>query len=158
MSAQVPNNQPPTDAAVVQTAPTEAATVPTETTITSTPADVVTTSTQPVEPQPDMQQAPVEANADTTQQQAAQDAQVIDAVGQALATEEISAEDIITAMVADTFGLSVNGANALVNLLLQDAAQDLVEAQTDEAMMQPTDTQQVPPMDNQQQGMIPPNA
>lgn len=157
MSAQVPNNQPPTDAAVVQTAPTEAATVPTETTITSTPADVVTTSTQPVEPQPDMQQAPVEASAET-QQQAAQDAQVIDAVGQALATEEISAEDIITAMVADTFGLSVNGANALVNLLLQDAAQDLVEAQTDEAMMQPTDTQQVPPMDNQQQGMIPPNA
>lgn len=146
MSAQVPNNQPPVDAAVVQTAPTETTTVPTETTITSTPADVVTTDTQPVE-----------ADADT-QQQAAQDAQVIDAVGQALATEEISAEDIITAMVADTFGLSVNGANALVNLLLQDAAQDLVEAQTDEAMMQPTDMQQVPPMDNQQQGMTPPNA
>lgn len=157
MSAQVPNNQTPVDAAVVQTAPTETTTVPTETTITSTPADVVTTDTQPVEPQSDMQQAPVEAGVDT-QQQAAQDAQVIDAVGQALATEEISAEDIITAMVADTFGLSVNGANALVNLLLQDAAQDLVEAQTDEAMMQPTDTQQVPPMDNQQQGMIPPNA
>ena len=157
MSAQVPNNQTPVDAAVVQTAPTEATTVPTETTITSTPANVVTTDTQPVEPQSDMQQAPVEADPDT-QQQAAQDAQVIDAVGQALATEEISAEDIITAMVADTFGLSVNGANALVNLLLQDAAQDLVEAQTGEAMMQPTDMQQVPPMDNQQQGMTPPNA
>lgn len=79
--------------------------------------------------------APVEqtAPADTTQAQveqaptAEQEQQVIDGVAQGLADDEITAEDIMTAVLSDSLGLSPNGARSLFQLLMQDLADDATE-------------------------------
>lgn len=98
-------------------------------------------------PQPEVapaeQTAPVEqtAPADTTQAPAtegqpteAQEQQVIEGVAQGLADDEITAEDIMTAVLSDSLGLSPNGARSLFQLLMQDLADD-AQAETD--MTQP---------------------
>ena len=98
-------------------------------------------------PQPEVapaeQTVPVEqtAPADTTQAPAtegqpteAQEQQVIEGVAQGLADDEITAEDIMTAVLSDSLGLSPNGARSLFQLLMQDLADD---AQAEANMTQP---------------------
>lgn len=88
-------------------------------------------------PQPEVapaeQTVPVEQTtpADTTQAPAtegqpteAQEQQVIEGVAQGLADDEITAEDIMTAVLSDSLGLSPNGARSLFQLLMQDLADD----------------------------------
>lgn len=79
--------------------------------------------------------------ADTTQAPAtegqpteAQEQQVIEGVAQGLADDEITAEDIMTAVLSDSLGLSPNGARSLFQLLMQDLADD---AQAEADMTQP---------------------
>lgn len=64
----------------------------------------------------------------------AQEQQVIDGVAQGLADDEITAEDIMTAVLSDSLGLSPNGARSLFQLLMQDLADD---AQVETDMTQP---------------------
>lgn len=97
-------------------------------------------------PQPEVapaeQTTPVDtAPADTTpapategQPTEAQEQQVIEGVAQGLADDEITAEDIMTAVLSDSLGLSPNGARSLFQLLMQDLADD-AQAETD--MTQP---------------------
>ena len=95
-------------------------------------------------PQPEVAPAaPVEQTtpADTTQAPAtegqpteAQEQQVIEGVAQGLADDEITAEDIMTAVLSDSLGLSPNGARSLFQLLMQDLADD---AQEETDMTQP---------------------
>ena len=98
-------------------------------------------------PQPEVapaeQTVPVEQTtpADTTQAPApegqpteAQEQQVIEGVAQGLADDEITAEDIMTAVLSDSLGLSPNGARSLFQLLMQDLADD---AQAEADMTQP---------------------
>lgn len=88
------------------------------------------------------QTAPVDTTpADTTtapategQPTEAQEQQVIEGVAQGLADDEITAEDIMTAVLSDSLGLSPNGARSLFQLLMQDLADD---AQEETDMTQP---------------------
>lgn len=68
------------------------------------------------------------------EQVTANDQQVVEAVAQGLADEEITAEDIMTAVLSDALGISPQGAQSLFRLLMTELAD---EAQT------PTDN--VPP-------------
>lgn len=82
----------------------------------------------PAEQQPaaPVEEAPVtpEAVAPTEQvppeQVAAKDQQVVDAVAQGLADEEITAEDIMTAVLSDALGISPQGAQSLFRLLMTE--------------------------------------
>ena len=98
-------------------------------------------------PQPEVapaeQTVPVEQTtpADTTpapategQPTEAQEQQVLEGVAQGLADDEITAEDIMTAVLSDSLGLSPNGARSLFQLLMQDLADD---AQEEADMTQP---------------------
>lgn len=53
-------------------------------------------------------------------EQPPQEEQVIEEVAQGLADEEITAEDIMVAVLSDSLGLSPNGARSLFQLLMQD--------------------------------------
>lgn len=64
----------------------------------------------------------------------AQEQQVIEGVAQGLADDEITAEDIMTAVLSDSLGLSPNGARSLFQLLMQDLADD---AQAEAGMTKP---------------------
>lgn len=71
--------------------------------------------------------APVDVNAapvDNTEMQAAptpeQEAQVVEAVAEDLAADIITAEDIMLAMISQTFGVSAQAASALFNIFMQD--------------------------------------
>lgn len=124
MAMNTPNNQPqdvqPTVAPEVQAAPEVA---------------------QPVEQAaPAPEQVPAEGAAPKEQE-----AQVIEEVAQGLADDEISAADIMTAVLSDTLGLSPSGAQSLFNLLMEDLMSD---AQEQQQQQQPQD---VPP--EQPQGM-----
>lgn len=78
---------------------------------------------QPAAP---VEEAPVtpETIAQTEQvppeQVAAKDQQVVDAVAQGLADEEITAEDIMTAVLSDALGISPQGAQSLFRLLMTE--------------------------------------
>lgn len=92
-------------------------------------------------PQPEVAPAEQTAPADTTQAPTtegqpteAQEQQVLEGVAQGLADDEITAEDIMTAVLSDSLGLSPNGARSLFQLLMQDLADD---AQEETDMMQP---------------------
>ena len=82
----------------------------------------------PVEPQPaaPVEEAPVtpEAAAPTEQvppeQAAANDQQVVEAVAQGLADDEITAEDIMTAVLSDALGITPQGAQSLFRLLMSE--------------------------------------
>lgn len=112
------------------------------------PQDVQPTVTPEVQAAPEVAQ-PVEQAAPAPEQVPAegaapqeQEAQVIEEVAQGLADDEISAADIMTAVLSDTLGLSPSGAQSLFNLLMEDLMSDVQEQQ------QPQD---VPP--EQPQGM-----
>ena len=67
------------------------------------------------------------------QAQEQQDAEVINAVGQAIADEQITATDIMTALLSDSFGLSPVGAQSLMQILLGELVD---EATPDEVVTQ----------------------
>ena len=54
------------------------------------------------------------------EQVVAKDQQVVDAVAQGLADEEITAEDIMTAVLSDALGISPQGAQSLFRLLMTE--------------------------------------
>lgn len=130
MQQPIPPEQTPQTVDVQQTAPADTTVVPTETTVTETPVDVVTTDTVPV----DTTAAPVDAQPATeapaqvdevTQQQV--DDAAIETVANALAEDEITAEDIMVAILTETLGVSPNAAQSLFNLLLQDTMTDVAD-------------------------------
>lgn len=93
------------------------------------PQVVVTPAEQqpaaPVEETPTAPEAVTpEATAPTEQvppeQVVAKDQQVVDAVAQGLADEEITAEDIMTAVLSDALGISPQGAQSLFRLLMTE--------------------------------------
>lgn len=87
------------------------------------------TPAAPVEQTTPTADAPVEQAPTVEQEQ-----QVINEVAQGLADDEITAEDIMTAVLSDSLGLSPNGARSLFQLLMQDLADD---AQAEADMTQP---------------------
>lgn len=90
----------------------------------------------PVEETPAAPEAVAPAKQVPPEQVAAKDQQVVDAVAQGLADEEITAEDIMTAVLSDALGISPQGAQSLFRLLMTEL--------TDEAQA-PTDN--VPPQE-----------
>lgn len=95
----------------------------------------------PVEETPAMSEQTVSAEQvppeqASPEQVVAKDQQVVDAVAQGLADEEITAEDIMTAVLSDTLGISPQGAQSLFRLLMTELVD---EAKT------PTDN--VPPQE-----------
>lgn len=86
------------------------------------------------QPSADVAQAPV------TEQPLTQEQQVIDAVAQGLVDEEITAADIMTAVLSDSLGISPAGAQSLFQLLMSELVDDVNETEGDTV---PTDV--VPP-------------
>lgn len=72
------------------------------------------------------------------QEQATNDAQVVETVAQGLANDEVTAEDIFVAMLSEQFGISPSSAVTLLQLLLQDMMDDTTEVEETEVI----DTQQ----------------
>lgn len=94
----------------------------------------------PVEPQPaaPVEEAPVTpepaaapAEQVPPEQAAANDQQVVEAVAQGLADEEITAEDIMTAVLSDALGITPQGAQSLFRLLMSELV-DEEQAPTEE--------------------------
>lgn len=131
MQQPIPPEQQPQTVDVQQTAPTEAAVVPTDTVVTETPVDVVTTDTVPADVAPVDAQAPVEpvdaqpATDAVTQEQV--DEAAIETVASALQEDEITAEDIMAAILTETLGVSDSAARSLFNLLLQDTVSEVAD-------------------------------
>lgn len=132
MQQPIPPEQQPQTVDVQQTAPTEAAVVPTDTVVTETPVDVVTTDTIPADAADTVDTAAVEAVEtpeavdNVTQEQV--DNAAIETVESALQEDEITAEDIMAAILTETLGVSDSAARSLFNLLLQDTVEDVAEA------------------------------
>lgn len=99
------------------------------------PVDTTATPEAPTMEQPVAEQAPVEPQM--------QEQEVVENIAEGLANEEISARDIMTAVLSDTLGLSPNTANALVDLLQADLI--------DEAVNEETTMEQMPDGEQQQQ-------
>ena len=116
MSMNLPPEQQQQQASV----PVDATQMPVDQQAATAPMD---TSTIPV----DSSAAPV----DNTQTQAApspeQEAQVVEAVAEDLAEDIITAEDIMLAMISQTFGVSAQAAGALFNIFMQDMQQQQTE-------------------------------
>jgi len=87
----------------------------------------------PVEQAPEAAQVPQEGAEVAPAQTEQRDAQVISEVAQGLEDEEITAEDIMTAVLSETLGLSPRGAQSLFKLLMQDLVDE--EATVDETAM-----------------------
>ena len=103
--------------------------------VQSTPETVA--PTEPVQPE---QTAPVDTA--TQEQVKANDAQVVEAVAQGLEDEEITAEDILTAVLSDSLGISPVGAQSLFRLLmteLVDEEEPVVEEPKEEPVVPPTE-------------------
>lgn len=77
----------------------------------------VTPETAAPEAAPPTEQVPPE-------QVAANDQQVVEAVAQGLADEEITAEDIMTAVLSDALGISPQGAQSLFRLLMSELVEE----------------------------------
>lgn len=88
----------------------------------------------------DQPPVPPEATAPVEQvppeQAAANDQQVVKAIAQGLADEEITAEDIMVAVLSDALGITPQGAQSLFRLLMTEL--------TDETQLPPED---VPPQE-----------
>lgn len=77
-----------------------------------------------------VQQAPVTQEQNPAQAVEAspeKDQQIVEAVAQGLEDEEISAEDIMTAVLSETLGLTPRGAQSLFRLLMTDLVEDTAE-------------------------------
>ena len=88
-----------------------------------------------------VQQAPEQNPAQAVEASPEKDQQIVEAVAQGLEDEEISAEDIMTAVLSETLGLTPRGAQSLFRLLMTD----LVEDETEQAV--PQQQQEVPPQE-----------
>lgn len=106
------------------------------------PPQVVEQTTAPVQPtmeQPVADGAPApEAGATDVQ---ANDQQVIEQVAEGLADEEITAADIMTAVLSESLGISPAGAQSLFQLLMSELVDDVQEdttAQVQEPDVPPT--------------------
>lgn len=90
------------------------------------PAMEVTADAMPQEPvtpaTPEVTQEVPAEGAQATQEQ-----QVIEEVAQGLADEEITATDIMTAVLADSLGLSPAGAQSLFQLLMSELVDEVQE-------------------------------
>lgn len=126
MQQPIPPEQTPQTVDVQQTAPADTTVVPTETTVTETPVDVVTTDTVPVDTVNAQPATEAPAQVDEVTQQQVDDA-AIETVASALAEDEITAEDIMVAILTETLGVSPNAAQSLFNLLLQDTMTDVAD-------------------------------
>lgn len=126
MQQPIPPEQTPQTVDVQQTAPADTTVVPTETTVTETPVDVVTTDTVPVDTVDTQPATEAPAQVDEVTQQQVDDA-AIETVANALAEDEITAEDIMVAILTETLGVSPNAAQSLFNLLLQDTMTDVAD-------------------------------
>lgn len=126
MQQPIPPEQTPQTVDVQQTAPADTTVVPTETTVTETPVDVVTTDTVPVDTVDAQPATEAPAQVDEVTQQQVDDA-AIETVTNALAEDEITAEDIMVAILTETLGVSPNAAQSLFNLLLQDTMTDVAD-------------------------------
>lgn len=78
----------------------------------------------PVEEAPATPEAAASVEQVPPEQVAAKDQQVVDAVAQGLADEEITAEDIMTAVLSDALGISPQGAQSLFRLLMTELADE----------------------------------
>lgn len=74
----------------------------------------------PIEEAPTAPEAVTPTEQVPPEQVAAKDQQVVDAVAQGLADEEITAEDIMTAVLSDALGISPQGAQSLFRLLMTE--------------------------------------
>lgn len=90
-------------------------------------------TTPPATPE---QTAPVDTA--TQEQVEANDAQVVEAVAQGLEDEEITAEDIMTAVLSDSLGISPAGAQSLFRLLMTELV-DEEEPKKEEPVVPPTE-------------------
>ena len=86
-------------------------------------------TTAPIEQTPVPPEATTSAEQAPPEQTASNDQQVVEEVAQGLADEEITAEDIMVAVLSDSLGLTPNGARSLFQLLMQDL---IDEAATEE--------------------------
>lgn len=89
------------------------------------PQEPVTPEAAAPEPTPTPDAAPPE-------QTATNDEQVVEAVAQGLADEEITAEDIMTAVLSDSLGISPAGAQSLFRLLMTELADEVEEPVVEE--------------------------
>lgn len=121
MSMNIPNNQPSIDNTAAVTPDVTQAAPEVDNTQAAQP------DTTPV--QQDVAQVE-QAAPETTQEQVVQEEQAVEAIGQAIADEQISARDILTAIISDTIGLSPAGANSLIDILMTDLIDDQVAADT----------------------------
>lgn len=95
-------------------------------------------ATPPVQPEAPVtpeQTAPVDTA--TQEQVEANDAQVVEAVAQGLEDEEITAEDIMTAVLSDSLGISPAGAQSLFRLLMTELVDE--EEIEEEPVVPPTE-------------------
>lgn len=137
MQQPIPPEQTPQTVDVQQTAPADTTVVPTETTVTETPVDVVTTDTVPVDTVDAQPATEAPAQVDEVTQQQVDDA-AIETVASALAEDEITAEDIMVAILTETLGVSPNAAQSLFNLLLQDTMTDVADTADAMTAAEPT--------------------
>ena len=80
----------------------------------------VAAAAAPVEETPVAPEAATPAEQIPPEQAAANDQQVVEAVAQGLADEEITAEDIMTAVLSDALGITPQGAQSLFRLLMSE--------------------------------------
>ena len=85
-----------------------------------------------------VQQAPEQNPAQAVEASPEKDQQIVEAVAQGLEDEEISAEDIMTAVLSETLGLTPRGAQSLFRLLMTDLVEDTAEQEQE---------QEVPPQE-----------
>lgn len=90
--------------------------------VASAPAEQQPTA--PVEEAPVAPEAAAPAEQVPPEQAAAKDQQVVEAVAQGLADEEITAEDIMTAVLSDALGISPQGAQSLFRLLMSELVEE----------------------------------
>lgn len=65
----------------------------------------------------------------TPEEQQLQEQQAVQEIGQAIADEQISARDILRAVISDSIGLSPAGADSLIDIFMSDLINDEVAAQ-----------------------------
>ena len=141
MSAQQPiNNQP--DITQVEVMPTDTTQVTTE-----TPAVVETTSEVPTQDVAQTTMNPeAEAAGVTPEQQQQLDNQVVDTVASAIAEDQITARDIMVAVLMNSnLGVSPSAANVLVDLFATDLMDEASQVASDVAQINTTMNNNVPP-------------
>lgn len=82
--------------------------------------------------QPEVAAAAAPAEQVPPEQAAANDQQVVEAVAQGLADEEITAEDIMVAVLSDALGITPQGAQSLLRLLMTELTDETQTTTEDE--------------------------